>query len=802
VRLKQLYYVLLLLIGSLSSKKLDAAVLKTFFDEGVYLLLQDPHHMFSHEDAKKIAEEPRFKEFVSHYDRFIAVENSVKKNSYKKDISSVDVCNAFFRWAVLGGCELDIKAATTASLQDMIVHTNYLLHSFYPQSLDAGLLKPTKSYSKMLQLSEMQLALRQELFERQNVLNRSFGTSKKDDGYLWVLGGAYQDLSLLSWDPSENFVLACGTKGDRKYILIYAYDSLHRDLSLCVEAPLNVDESFVFEPGSLIWGQDSRTFILVGHALNQAKDIAVLYTFNSVKNSIKIAQKIAQRSAAKKTNNTAFLYNNRNNLFVLLGGIGYLFDWDAGEFMFKEKGTAFPGLQHAEYASCSADGRFFLTSHADFPYARLSRPGDSFKDSAIFAIHDKLTDAQWHPSDLYFVARSFLEKDLVLLYRYDTEKNGVVLLQRVRVGADISHMNWSEDGSYLFVHGDQSLMYGAGFRIFALNGEQLSSVDAFTAPLPDLKKVERALYSKTKNMLLVVGKCDHYMNGRMIFSFTNRPVSQKDISDYRHPVVSKMPWRVVDNLFNTVTVYDYLNDIPNQRKVGFGSVVMLVNSKDQNLALSVCDLPEVVCANDGKRFACGKKVTQSDLSAESMSCWWLVEGESWLDRIDNPIKPFARISLKNMATGEKLSLSKQRTPIQGTSLDKNIIGFSGLQDSFSMNRDSSSCFDWEIGEAVSLVARGDVIGLSPEPATHPILKKIGITRLSTKPEGVKTLHDDNSFNWIVYRNISVTTFFDQARQGSECGEYMCKKIDDISGKDAEAVRDVVHSHVMQKSLLF
>ena len=711
------------------------------------------------------------------------------------------MCNAFFRWAALGGCTADVRTVAAASLENMIVHTNYLLHSFYPQALDAGLLGITKSYEKMIQLKEMQYDLQQELSDRQNMVNRSIISHNKNS-YLWLLGGSYDSVSLVSWDPSENYVLACGKKGNKKYILIYAYDAMHRDLSLCVESPMYFDESFLFEPGALIWGPDSRTFILAGHVINHAKDIAVLYTFNSAKNSVKIAQKIAQRPAFKTAVNSTFWLAGENKLFSLLGGIGMLFEWDASELSFTEKGEVFPGFQHAQTASCSADGKCVLTSHSDFPYVRLSKLEDRLGASSVLTFDDKLTDVQWHPQLLYFIARSVVEKDLVVLYRYDADKNFVTMLQRLHMGGDTLRMQWSGDGSYLFVHGEGSLMYGAGLRIFTFADEHLSTIDVLNSPLPDLKTIDAVAYSSQKNMLLAVGKCEHFSSGRMFFSFAQKLDAQEKLIVRSQPLALKSPWKVVDNLFNTVTVYDYLNDIPNQKKVGFGSLVMLVSAANPRVALAVCDLPEVISANDGKRFACGKKLTQSDLSAESMSCWWLVEGESWLNRIDNPVKPYANISLKNMATGEKLCITKDRSPVHGICPERNFVGLSAQAGFLSIDRDSKGCFDWEIGESVSLVARGDVVGLSPEPASHPVLQKVGIARLSTKPQDVKTVHDDNSFNWIVYRNISVTTIFDQARQGSECAEYMCKKIDTISGRNAELVRDVVYSHVIEKSLLF
>jgi hypothetical protein len=765
------------------------------------ILSQNPHHLFSSEDSKKIADEPRFIEFISHYNRYVAITPAGEKLRHKKDVASTEMCNAFFRWAALGGCTVDLRVVPFASLEKMIIHTNYLLHSFYPQALEAGLLGATNSYQKMTQLKEMQHDLQQELFSRQSMVNRSTLTHNQKS-YLWVLGGAYDNVSLVSWDPSENYLLACGTKGNKKYILIYGYDAMHRDLSLRVEAPISLDENFLFEPGALIWGQDARTFILSGHVTTHAKDISVLYTFNSAKDTIKIVQKIAEKPAAKASQNSIFWIPADNKLFTLLGGIGMLFEWDASQFLFTQAGELFPGFQHAQMASCSADGKCFLTSHQDFPYVRLSRLEDRLGASSVLTFDDKLTDVQWHPQLLFFIARSVIEKDLVVLYRYDADKKMVTMQQRLHIGGDISRMQWSCDGSYLFVHGEGSLMYGAGARIFSLIDDQLSAVEVLTASLPDLQTVDSLVYSSKKNLLLALGRCEHYASGRMFFSFAQKPETKEDLATRGKPPILKSPWKIVDNLFNTVTVYDYLNDIPNQKKVGFGSLVMLVSASNPSVALAVCDLPEVVSANDGKRFACGKKLTQSDLSAESMSCWWLVEGESWLSRVDNPVRPFANISLKNMATGEKLCITRDRSPMHGICPERNLVGLSSQTGFLSIDRDSKDCFDWEIGESVSLVARGDVVGLSPEPASHPILQKVGIARLSTKPQGVKTVHDDNSFNWIVYRNISVTTIFDQARQGSECAEYMCKKIDTISGRNAEQVRDVVYSHVIEKSLLF
>jgi len=784
-----------------AQEALIAEVEKTFFDECIALLNSDPHHLFAIEDAKRIQGDPRLATFIKDYARYSSHHSLQENFFYEKDFASTDVCNAFFRWTALRGCSLDVRCMTNKQLEDSIIHTNYLLHSFAPQSLNVGSPGVSNSFDKMVKIGVFQDDIKRELSSRQNVLCRSHLVEAKNS-YLWVLGGLYDQISLLSWDHDENYLLASARKGQKNFLLIYSYDREHRDFSLCVEEQIFVDDTLFIEPTSLVWGPDSRTFILSGYSKKHSKDIAVLYSFNSIKKTVNILNKIAEKNSQGKTESKAF-WIDRASLFVLAGGLGRIFEWNASLLSFSLKEKVFPGMQDIVSASASFDGKLFLTTHADFPYVRLSQPAGGFAQSSLINLNDKLCDAQWNPKTPCFSSRSQVEKDLVIFYRYDPERNKVQLLQRLHFGSDISRMKWTSDGRFLFVFGEANLMYGSGFRIYSLENDFLKPVDTPELQVKDLDSIKEAAFSHRNNQLLLVGKADHFMSGKVISPFLSDKNDQAALSNslYKNNKHS-FSWRVVDNLFNTAKVYDYLDDIPNQKKVSFGSVIMLVNAADNQIALSSCDVPGVVCAHDGRNLPCGKRLKHADFYAESLSSWWLVEGEQWLSRIDTPVRPFAKISLKNLATGERLTVSNDMSPIRGVHMEPRAVDFSNKKSFLSVVHGNNSPADWELGDRVSLVSRDDAIGLTFDTSSHPILKKTGIFKLSTKPQFIKTLHGDDAYLWVVNRNIAATTFFDQARQGSECAEFFCRRIDAISGKNAEAVRDALYNVVMKKSVLF
>lgn len=792
---------LLFLTFFFAQEALIAGVEKTFFDECIVVLNNDPHYLFAEEDAKKIQGDPRFAAFVQEYFRYSSQPSEQEKSFYEKDVVSADVSNAFFRWTVLRGCSLDVKSLTNKQLEDSIIHTNYLLHSFYPQALNSGSPGISKSFDKVVKIGVFQDDLKRELSSRQNVLCRSSDVAAKNS-YLWVLGGTYDSISLLNWDHGENYLLAHGRKGQKNFLLIYSYDRENRDLSLCVEEQINIEENLFFEATALIWGADSRTFILSGYSKKHSKDIAVLYSFNSAKKTVTILSKIGERFSLGSVKARAF-WINIDLLFVLLGSVGHVFEWNISSFSFSLKEKIFPGMQEIISASSSPDGKLFLTTHADFPFVRLSHALGGFARSSLINLNDKLSDAQFNPEKYYFVARSQVEKDLIIAYRYDAEKNNVQLKQRLHFGADISRMKWTSNGRFLFVFGESSLMYGAGFRIYSLENDFLTPIDLPELQVKDLDCVEDVCFSSLNNQLLVVGKADHFMSGKIIEPFLLDKNERADSSDnfYKNNKHS-FSWRVVDNLFNTAKVYDYLDDIPNQKKISFGSVIMLVNAADNQIALASCGVPGVVSAHDGRNFPCGKKLKHADFYAESLASWWLVEGEQWLSRIDMPVRPFAKLCLKNLATGEHLTVSSDLSPIRGVHMESRAVDLSGKKNFLSIVHGNNSPADWELGDRISLLAGDDAIGVNFDASSHPILKKTGILGLSTKPQFIKTLHGDDAYSWIVNRNITATAFLDQARQGSECAEFFCRRIDAISGKNAEAVRDALYRVVMKKSVLF
>lgn len=769
------------------------AASSTLFDHCLTELSDNPHHIFSSDDVRGLQGDPRFQSFVSRYDRYTPIRDPLSQNlsqpSYAKDSSSALIGNAFLRWTALNGGELTLPEMGNSELEQALYHINYLEYTFYPQVMTRTAFSPDGDTAKMIQLSILRNDILLEIESRNSILVRGVvaGATAASKSALWVLGNQYDKISHVSWDSSGRYVMCLGYRGDAKKILMYTFDAATLTLSLCAEMTVALEGFPEFDPTHLLWGPDGGIIIVGGNSPDRRRSITFSYAFSPARNTISPLRMIQKVSGEQATARQAFWFADMSRLCVVRAGECAIFKWDKFSLSFTLERVVYPGLNHVVSASLSHDMNYFLTEHAEAPYLRITKPGLPLGVYSYAQFVDKLADPQWNPKNFHFVARSRIESDVIVLHEYNPALDQVVVCQRIHVGAGITSMKWAPDGSYLFVSGDASLSYGSGIRVYAFDGKQLDLCNSFDDVALGTTMVTEAAFLPSKNTLVLAGKAGDFASG-VVCSLASS-LRKKDVM-----VTSEIPLvdcttsaamsQPVSQPAGPHVVYQYLDEVPTEQDVVFGSVLMLANAEDTSRGLAVCDAPEVRCANNGKPFPCARTVRQGDISGEFLSSWWIVEGESWLERLDQPIKPFAQISLKNLLTGARLCFTSEHAPVNGTAADRSFVGLASEDRYLSIGHADGSCAPWRVGDAVQLRGKEGCIAVSDTPSKHPILQKMGISRLAVPHPSQERAP---SSLWVVSRNIPLSRIFSQAIRGSECCDFLLKRIDALWGEDLKAV---------------
>ena len=763
---------------------------RTFFEECLNDLSKNPHRVFSIDDAGKLKGDPRYQAFCSQYKRFNLVRDAFDGKEaiefYEKDDASIAPCNAFVRWMALQGGSLNVKSLTGQELSQAIIHTNYLLHSFAPQHMDRSSIAPDMDLQKITNLNTCLYDIRQELAERQNVQSSfALRTISQPKSAMWILGDQYKNISSMTWDQSGQYLLCLAQKDGNQFVLAYEYDARELSLKKCLEMHLKIDGMPNFLATYLVWGPAEQVFVLGGQTKDGKKAAAFLYSFNSEKKIASQLQEIHKIPAYDGISHQAFWFADTSHLSIVHAGECFIFAWDPVALRFTLEDRIYPGLQHVTSASISCDQQSFLTSHSEYPYIRISKNGAPFGAYSVAHFKDKLLDAQWHPRQFYFVARSQLESDVVILYQYNPLTEKVSLMQRMHVGSSVSSMKWSEDGENLFVVAEPSLLCGAGLRVYSFSDGALAVADSIDSQVAGSLCVSDFAFSTRRRVLVVAGKPQNFFSGLIMpFLAHEKKTSLAEKDDVCRGV--SLSVSVDGAVESSKSIYHTLHDIPNQKDIVFGSLIMLVNPRDPSSSLAACDAPELRLTHNGKAFPCVKKLRSQDLSGENLSCWWAVEGESWLERVGSLVTPQARISLRNMATGELLGVTQTHAPIHGIALDSLFVSLSSVEQFLAIRRPYDITAPWSLGEGVQLVMDESVIGIDvAQPERHPILSNMGIARLMLEPLKSQIARglDASSF-WAVSRNISLKTVARQSLLGSECCEHLFRKVNKVLSKDA------------------
>jgi len=766
------------------------------FDDSLMQLKDNVHHIFSAEDAHDLSGDPRFQAFLNYYNRYSLLKDPLPGTTYgtyfEKDNSSALICNAFLRWTALKGGELAVAQMTSKELEDALIHISYLTHAFYPQVQDRHGFSPDMDAAKVARLSCLRNDILLEIESRNSLFTRGVVAAGANDPKpaVWVLGGQYDRVAFVSWDPCGKYLMCLAYKGAQQKVLIYSFDASTLSLSLCAEMVVAIEGFPEFNPTHLLWGPQGGVIILGGNSPDRRHSITCSYVFSSAKNTLSRLGTVQEISAYEVDSRQAFWSSDMSSLCIVKAGQCDIFRWDKASMSFSLDKVVYPGLRYVTAASWSSNMCYFLTSHVEAPFLRFSRVGDALGAYSYAQFTDKLTDPQWNPKSLFFVARSQVEADVIVLYEYNPSVDRVVFRQRIHAGAAINSLKWSADGSYLFVTGDSSLLYASGLRAYAFDGSSLRLCSSFDDSVLGTTQVSECAYLPSQHVLVLAGKANEFASGVVVPLQATK--SKKDVSSpapsSRKRSASVVPDLVVSVAHKAVeasVVYQYLDEVPSERTVGFGSVIMLSSIQDVSRGLVACDAPEIRCAHNGKAFPCGRIIKKEDSSGMSLSSWWIVEGASWLERLDKPVKPFAQITLNNLATGEKLCCSAEHAPLNGTLQAKEFVSLSKGDVYLSLQQADGSCDPWLTGGMVRLKGGTGCIALAqPSENQHPILQTMGIAPLCVTPAQHEMGPESE---WVVSRNIPLSTIFSQALKGSECCDFLLKRIDALWGKDLKAV---------------
>lgn len=766
---------------------------RTLFDVCAQQLVENPHHLFSKEDAAGLRGDPRYQGFLSHYNRYNLQAEPLVGDAfgafYPKDSSSALMCNAFVRWSAIKGGDLDVKSLTSQELDDALTHLTYLTQAFGPQVLTRGAWAPDSDTSKITKLTILRHSIEQEIEFRAGILVKALAVGKTaaQKPALWLLGDQYEKVSCVSWDIRGRYLLCLGHKKDQLKILVYGFDADTFSLSLLSEHVVAIDGFPVVESPHVFWGPEEGNIVFGGNSPDARKSILYSYVFHSAKNTISPVKIIQQISGYEVGIIRSFMAPDMQSLCVVRAGECLVFEWDKMTSNFVLQKTLHPGLTRALSASLSYDMDYFLTSHVEQPFIRITKNGMPFGSFATANFTDKLKDPLWNPQRLIFVARSQVEADVLVVYEYNPLFDSISLLQRMHVGVALDSMRWSLDGLYLFVCGDSSMMYGSGVRAYYFDPQEkkLQLRGSLDECALGTTAISECAFSPQTNVLVVAGRAQTFASGTF-FPLIQPAIKKsptRSMQKTRLQFKNIAPGGVVGSL-NPEAVYQYLDEVPTEKNIVFGSIVMLANLADTSKCLSACDSPEVRCAHNGKPFPCARVTKRTDLSAESLSSWWIVEGESWIERIDTPVKPFAQVSLKNLLTGQKLCFSPEHAPISETLCDTKFISLTQDDAHLSIVKPDDSHEGWIVGEPVRLKGQASCVELADVPFKHPIIQKKGI-------QGLRAVSCDKEISsavlWAPTRNYSLSTVFAQALKGSECCDFLLRRIDALWGSDIRAV---------------
>ena len=783
---KFLFYLFALLAGSVTC----GVQLQTFFDECIKTLENDNHHLFSVDDAAKLKGDMRYQRFCHEYKRYVVLQESVLHDvpikSYGRDDASAVMCNAFVRWVALKSVGDDISACSQSQLFSAIIHTNYLLRSFVPQNLRKNGFSPDIDLNKMSELMKLQFDVQQELAHREAARpDFALKVVTQPQSATWLFGDVYENISSVQWDASGQYLICLATKAGIQSVLIFSYRASQLQLTKEVEIAIAVDEIPDFKATYVVWGASFQTFILGGNARNRKKAAALLYTYNAAGKTAQRNSMIHQIPSSAGISHHAFWSADFSRLCVVHAGECFVFVWHAEDMRFELERRIYPGLKHVNTASLSFDLSCFLTSHSEYPYIRITKKDAPFGAFSVAHFKDRLLDAQWNPQYFYFAARSFVESGVVILFAYNPETEKVLMIQRIQVGSAIASMKWSADGAYLFVECEPSLYSGVGLRSYSFVDGVLSVADSIDESSGEVCRVKEFAYSDVQKTLVIAGVAQDNFNGSVLY-FPPKNVRSMPLKEpARTPVVPPALSIQVRSLDEKDMVYTYLGDVPSVRTVGFGSLVMLANPLKPSMVLSSCDAPEIRLVHNGKAFACAREQRAGDFSGEYLSAWWLVEGESWIERLNAPVKPVARMRLRNLATGEYLGISRESAPVYGVSCDPHVALKDSADCYLTIKRPQDEVSPWLIGEGVHLVSDGFAVGVDTvQPTNHPILANLGISKLIVEPMSSLEVRGGLApAFWAVSRNIPLTTVLAQSEVGSECCGLLHKRLSEVVGKE-------------------
>lgn len=764
---------------------------QTFFDDCVKKLEDDNHYLFSADDAAKLKGDMRYERFSGEYKRF--VEEAVRQDetaqhtTYRRDEASALMCNAFIRWHALKSLGDNVATCSKKQLYASLVHTNYLLHAFAPQDLKRSDLCPTFDFEKISQLMKLQFDVQQELAMR-DAAEPTFAlkTITEPQSATWIFGDTYQSVTSSHWDSTGHYLICLALKNGKQVVLVYSYSPLQMQLTQDLEMAVDVPAIPGFFAQYVIWGATSQSFILGGNAIDGTKAAAYLYTYNSVQKTAQQQSLIHQIPSLSGVAQSAFWSNDFTRLCLVHAGECFVFLWHQEMLSFELERRVYPGLKYVRSASLSFDLSCYLTSHSEYPFLRISKKDAPFGAFSAAHSRDKLMDGQWNPQHFYFVARSAVEADVIVLFAYSPSTEKVLMLQRVHVGSAISSMKWSNSGQYLFVTCEPSSFTGVGLRAYVFTDGVLSMADSIDALAGQVCTVQDCAYADEQHTLVIAGLAQNNTNGSIVrFPPLNAKKNAPARSVVKSPVIAPMISVHARSIGEKDVVHHYLSDVPNAPTVGFGSLVMLVDPLKPTVALSACDAPEMRSIHNGKAFPCARQVRTGDFSGEFLSAWWLIEGEAWTERLNVPVKPVARMRLRNLATGEYLTITREHAPVYGIAATPHAA-LAGPQEAFlSIKRPQDVLSPWRIGEGVHLCSGDLAFGVDTvQPTKHPILSHLGISSLVA--ESVASLEARGGLApsfWAVSRNIPVSRVLEQAAQGSECCGLLKKRLENVIPHD-------------------
>lgn len=805
VRLKQILWCLVLNGFVLfASSLVRAQEPQTFFDECLRTLENNNHYMFTADDAAKFKGDLRYQRFCDEYKRYVEVkevtQHDIPQKVFARDTASASMCNAFVRWAALKSLGEDVGTCSRAQLSSVIVHTNYLLRLFGAQDLRKNGFSPDVDLNKMSELMKLQFDVQQELAARHEASpTLALKTVTDPQSATWILGDTYENITSVQWDSSGKYLICLATKNEVQSVLIFSFTASELKLSKEVEIAVSYDEIPDFKATYVVWGASFQTFILGGNARNGKKAAALLYVYNPVAQTATYHSTIHKTPSLFGVAHQAFWSSDFSRLCVVHAGECFVFVWHAEGFRFELAERIYPGFKKVNTASLSFDLSCYLTSHSDYPYIRLTKRNAPVGAYSVAHFKDRLCDAQWNPQYFYFIARSLVEPNLLVLFAYNPQTEGILLIQRIQVGSRISSMKWSADGLYLFVTCDPSLYSGVGLRAYAFNDGVLSVADSVDANAGGVCTVRDCAYSDAQKMLVIGGIAQNVINGSVLcFPPKNEKQGLSSRSVSKAPVVPPSLTIQSRSFEGNDQVYHFLADVPNPRHVGFGSLVMLVDPLRPTIALASCDAPEIRSVHNGKAFPCVRTIKSGDFSGEFLSAWWLVEGESWTERLNAPVKPVARMRLRNLATGECLGVSRESAPVYDVSSDPHVTLADSSEFFLNIRRPQDALSPWLIGEGVHLVANDFALGVDTvQPTNHPILNNLGFSKLVAEPAAALEAKGGFAHGfWAVARNLSLTTVLAQSSLGSECCGLLHKRLKNIlSADDLGAVERAVSPSV-------